>query len=98
MTRDRTKYAEVDRHFIKEKIESDVISMSYIPTKEQAADVLTKGLLLQGFEKLVTNTLGMINIHALTLGGVLADLVVLFKFLFLCIPRFRGSYLISLEG
>ena len=41
---DRTKYIEVDRHFIKEKIESGKICLSYIPTTQQIADILTKGL------------------------------------------------------
>lgn len=41
---DRTKHMEVDRHFIKEKIDNGSICMTYIPTKEQTADVLTKSL------------------------------------------------------
>jgi len=41
---DRTKYVEVDKHFIKEKLNSGVICMSYIPTTNQVADILTKGL------------------------------------------------------
>ena len=62
----RTKHVEVDWHFIKEKIEANIINMSYIPTKEQVADIFTKGLLRQGFEELVTNKLGMTNIYAPT--------------------------------
>ena len=41
---DRTKHIEVDRHFIKEKIEKEIICMTYIPTREQLADIFTKGL------------------------------------------------------
>ena len=41
---DRTKHVEVDRHFIKEKIDNKVIRLSYVPSVEQRADVLTKGL------------------------------------------------------
>ena len=41
---DRTKHIEIDRHFIKEKIEADIISINYIPTKNQVADILTKAL------------------------------------------------------
>jgi hypothetical protein len=41
---DRTKHVEVDKHFIKEKLESGLICMPYIPTAEQIADVFTKGL------------------------------------------------------
>ena len=31
---DRTKHVEVNRHFIKEKIEEGTICMTYVPTKE----------------------------------------------------------------
>ena len=41
---DRTKHVEVDRHFIKEKIEKEVICLSYVPSCEQRVDILTKGL------------------------------------------------------
>lgn len=41
---DRTKHVEIDRHFIKEKLESGLLCMPYVPSKEQLADVLTKGL------------------------------------------------------
>ena len=41
---DRTKHIEVDRHFIKEKLEEGVVCMSYVPSKHQLVDILTKGL------------------------------------------------------
>jgi hypothetical protein len=41
---DRTKYVEVDRHFIKEKLEGGLICTSYVPTGEQLAEILTKGV------------------------------------------------------
>ena len=41
---DRTKHVEVDRHFIKEKLETGVICLVYIPTGQQIADMLTKGI------------------------------------------------------
>ncbi|KAL6343242.1 hypothetical protein AAG906_022158 [Vitis piasezkii] len=41
---DKTKHIEVDRHFIKEKIENGTICMTYIPTREQLTDKFTKGL------------------------------------------------------
>jgi hypothetical protein len=47
---DRTKHVEVDKHFIKEKIYSGEICMSYIPTKSQVADVLTKSLPKRQFD------------------------------------------------
>ncbi|RVX16840.1 Retrovirus-related Pol polyprotein from transposon RE1 [Vitis vinifera] len=41
---DRTKHIEIDRHFIKEKLEEGVVYMSYVPSEHQLADILTKGL------------------------------------------------------
>ena len=41
---DRTKHIEVDRHFIKEKLDSGLITIAYIPSRHQLADVLTKEL------------------------------------------------------
>ena len=41
---DRTKHVEVDKHFIKEKLEEWLICMPYIPTNEQVIDILIKGL------------------------------------------------------
>ncbi|RVX00154.1 Retrovirus-related Pol polyprotein from transposon RE1 [Vitis vinifera] len=41
---DRTKHVEIDRHFIKEKIEEGIIKMLYVPTCLQTADILTKAL------------------------------------------------------
>ena len=50
---DRTKHVEIDKHFIKEKLENGQICMPYLPTSEQIADCLTKGLPKNQFEKLV---------------------------------------------
>jgi len=62
---DRTKHVEVDRHFIKERIEEGTVVMSYVPTTEQAVDILTKGLSRPLFEKLV-DKLGMYNLYSPT--------------------------------
>ncbi|KAL8108782.1 hypothetical protein AgCh_025025 [Apium graveolens] len=40
---DRTKHIEIDRHFIKEKIYNDTISIHFMRSEDQVADVLTKG-------------------------------------------------------
>lgn len=61
MHHDRTNRIEVDLHFIKAKIGNRVISMTYVPTLDQAADQLTKGLINLVFEKLV-DKLGMFNV------------------------------------
>lgn len=50
---DRTKHIEIDRHFIKEKLEEGLVCMSYVPSEHQLADVLTKGLNNSSFHDLV---------------------------------------------
>ena len=41
---DRTKHVEVDKHFIKEKLDSELICTPFVSTEGQLADVLTKVL------------------------------------------------------
>ncbi|CAA6664134.1 unnamed protein product [Spirodela intermedia] len=41
---DHTKHMEIDRHFIKKKLEPNVICISYILINNQLADILTKGI------------------------------------------------------
>ena len=73
---DKTKHIEVDRHFIKEKIEKGIICMTYIPTREQLADIFTKGLQKSTFEDFI-GKLDMINIYDPTWGGVLKSVIIL---------------------
>ena len=40
----RAKHIAIQYHFIREKIEEDELVLEYIPTGEQVADILTKGL------------------------------------------------------
>ena len=51
MQHDRTKHIKVNRHFIKEKIDSALICTPYVSTKGQLANVPTKGLTLKLFKK-----------------------------------------------
>ena len=62
---DRTKQVEIDRHFIKEKIEEGQVCMPFVPSKQQIVDILTKGLSKTNFDFLVSK-LGMIDIYAPT--------------------------------
>lgn len=41
---DKTKHLEVDKYFIKEKLDNKLICMPYILTSDQITDILTKGL------------------------------------------------------
>ena len=70
---DWTKNVEVDRYFIKEKLESGLICTPYVPTHGQLADILTKGLTNSSFQK-VTSKLGVDNIYSPAWGEVLENL------------------------
>ena len=60
---DRTKHIEVDRYFIKEKLEEGVVCMSYVPAEHQLADILTKGLISSMFHDLAFK-MGMEDIYS----------------------------------
>ena len=60
---DRTKHIEIDRHFIKEKLESGLICTPYVPTRHQLADVLTKGLSGDVFHESISK-LGMEDLYS----------------------------------
>ncbi|XP_075521117.1 secreted RxLR effector protein 161-like [Primulina tabacum] len=59
---DRTKHVEVDHHFISEKIEDRVITVTYVPSPLQLADILTKALFRPTFAEL-SSKLGMMNLY-----------------------------------
>ena len=62
---DRTKQVEVDRFFIKEKLEAKFIELPKIRSEDQLADVLTKAVSNQLFLKFV-DKLGMCDIYTPT--------------------------------
>jgi hypothetical protein len=41
---DRTKHIEVDMHFIKEKLEANIIDIPFVRSEDQLADILTKAV------------------------------------------------------
>ncbi|RDX96638.1 Copia protein, partial [Mucuna pruriens] len=49
---DRTKHIEIDRHFIKKKLDSGLIVIVHVPIGLQVTDVFTKGLLATRFQEL----------------------------------------------
>ncbi|RVW52853.1 Ubiquitin-conjugating enzyme E2 5 [Vitis vinifera] len=49
---DRTKHIEIDKHFIKEKLDSGLICTPYVSTGCQLANILTKGLYEGGVWKI----------------------------------------------
>ena len=40
----RTKHIDIRYHFIRERVASGEVELRYVPTAEQLADLLTKGL------------------------------------------------------
>ena len=45
---------KVDRHFIKEKLESGVICLPFIRSEEQMTDILIKGIPVAFFDKVLS--------------------------------------------
>ena len=60
---DQTKHIEVDRHFIKEKLDSGLICTPYVPSQGQLVDILTKGLHTPNFDRILYK-LGMDKIYS----------------------------------
>ena len=47
---ERTKHVEIDKHFIKDKLEKQVISLPFVQSKDQLADILMKAVTAEAFE------------------------------------------------
>lgn len=60
--RDQMKHIEVDKLFIKEKLQSSLICTPFVSSKDQLADVLTKSLPSTMFQDVIIK-LGMEDIH-----------------------------------
>ena len=56
---------EIDRHFIKEKLEAKIIKFPFVKSKDQLADVLTKTVSSRVFYNFL-GKLGIENIYAPT--------------------------------
>ena len=59
-----TKHIEVDRHFIKEKLDSKVICIPFVKSNDQLADFLTKGVAGSEFRYFLSKP-GMISMYQL---------------------------------
>ena len=60
---DRTKHVEIDKFFIKEKIDNGVLKLEHIKSCNQLADCFTKGLGPTENES-ICNKMGMTNIFS----------------------------------
>ncbi|CAJ2644587.1 unnamed protein product [Trifolium pratense] len=58
---DRTKHIEIDRHFIKEKLDAGIICLPFVTSSQQTADILTKSLARPTFEHLIGNSSARAN-------------------------------------
>ena len=47
----RTKHIDVRHHFLRDNVEKGTIVLTYCPTEEQIADIFTKALNKDKFEK-----------------------------------------------
>ena len=48
---DRTKHVEIDRHFIKDKLEDKIIKLPFVRSRDQLADILTKAVNTEAFDE-----------------------------------------------
>ena len=62
---DRTKHVEVDRFFIKEKLDEKIVELPKILSEDQLADILTKAISSRVFSKFL-GKLAMCDIYAPT--------------------------------
>jgi hypothetical protein len=60
---DKIKHVEIDRHFIKDKLDEGIVCMSFVGTNEQIVDVFMKGLNITYFSNII-DKMSMINIYA----------------------------------
>jgi len=60
-----SKHIDIDHHFIREFVQSNVIKLVHVKSQHQVTDVFTKALSRQVFGKFITK-LGMINIYSPT--------------------------------
>ena len=63
----RTKHLEVDRHFVKEKLENGLICILYVSTNRQLVNILNQGLVNPSFHTIL-GKLGTENICYKNLG------------------------------
>jgi hypothetical protein len=48
---DRSKHIEIRHHFLRQKIDENELDLVFVPTGDQVADVLTKGLVREKHER-----------------------------------------------
>ena len=66
----QTKHIEIDCYFVRDKLEEGILTLAYIGTKHQPADIFTKALGKSQFHFL-NGKLGILSLHAPTWEEVL---------------------------
>jgi len=61
---DQTKHVEIDRHFIKDKLDQKIIHFPFVKSESQLVDVLTNVVSGKVFHEMI-GKLGMVDIYAL---------------------------------
>ena len=69
----RTKHIEIDLHFVRDKVQSGGLTVMFISTKDQIADIFTKLLVSSGFASLRDNL--TVTALPLRLRGPIEDTV-----------------------
>ena len=64
----RTKHIELDIHFVRERVQAGELRVLHVPTGEQYADIMTKGLTTKTFEAF-RDSLCVIPMKLQTAGG-----------------------------
>ena len=59
---ERTKHIEIDCHFVCEKLHAKIISLTYVPSRQQLADIFIKALGKDQFQYLL-GKLGVTDLH-----------------------------------
>ena len=62
---DRTKHVQIDRRFIKEKLDKGIVCLPFVRSKDQLVDTLTKAVTSEGFEDAICK-LGLGETYDLT--------------------------------
>ena len=75
---DRIKYIEVDRFFIKKKLDLKIVELPRIKSKDQLANILTKTISYRSYSSFL-GKLDMCNIYAPTYGRVLLSFLESFQ-------------------